>query len=180
MRTLVAVSLVGAIGCASGSGAAPMSSSGQAQQSLSVVGSSSSMSINPATGPNINNLDFAPDRIWRVLPAAFDSIGVPVTQIDPVQRVMGNPGFKIRQRIGTVALSRYVDCGTTQIGPNADSYDVYLTVLVQVRPSGTGSVITTNFESAARPITFAQDYSRCTSRGSLEAKLLAAIKAQLK
>lgn len=105
---------------------------------------------------------------------------MPVTRLDAAGKVIGNNGFKIRQRLGKVALSRYIDCGETQIGPNADSYEVYLTVLVQVRPVGTtSSSLVTTFEASARPIAFSQAYSRCSSRGSLETKLLAAIKAQL-
>lgn len=136
--------------------------------------------ITRSTAPNVNGLPFAPDRVWKALPAAFDSVAVPIATLDAPSKTIGNEGFKIRQRLGTVALSRYFDCGTTQIGPNADSYDVFLTVLIQVQAAGAGSRLVTSVEASARPITFSQAYSRCTSRGTLEARLLDAIKAQLR
>ena len=71
--------------------------------------------------------------IWRALPAVFDSLEVPVSRIDPVEHVFGNEGVRIRKRIGGEAISRYFDCGTTQIGPNADSYDVMLILLTTLR-----------------------------------------------
>ncbi len=148
--------------------------------SVGAGGAGDRLTIAPSAGPNVNTLEFAPDRVWKVLPAAFDSVAVPVTHLDPATRTIGNEGFKLRQRLGKVPLSRYFDCGTTQIGPNADSYDVFLTVMVQVQAAGAGSKLVTNVEASARPITFSQAYSRCSSRGSLEARLLDAIRAQLK
>ena len=178
LRPLIPLVLLTSGACASSGtaavGAAPV------MPSIGMAGSIDRLNISAGSGPNLNALDATPDAIWRVLPAAFDSVGVPVTRLDAAGKVIGNNGFKIRQRLGKVALSRYIDCGETQIGPNADSYEVYLTVLVQVRPVGTtSSSLVTTFEASARPIAFSQAYSRCSSRGSLETKLLAAIKAQL-
>ena len=136
--------------------------------------------MSPSSGTGSYSVSAAIDQVWRVLPAAFDSLAIPVTQVDPLKRIIGNPGFKLRQRLGKVSLSRFIECGTTQIGPNADSYDVYLTVLLQLQPgpAGTTSVLTT-FEALSRPVSFSQEYSRCSSRGSLETRLLDAVKAQL-
>ncbi len=177
MRLLLATSLVALAACASGGSS--LGSSDPGSQSIGSIGSTTRLSMNPGSAPNVNTLTFAPDRVWRILPAAFDSVSVPVTQIDPTQKIMGNAGFKIRQRLGSDRLSKFIDCGKTQIDQNADSYDVYIVLLVQVRPSGTGTAITTSFEASARPLSFSQDYSRCTTNGALEARLLAAIKAQL-
>lgn len=152
-------------------------------QSVGVAGTSDRMTIGgAASGPTTHTIDAVADRVWRVLPAAFDSIGVPVARVDPAQKVIGNEGYKVRQRLRSVPLSRYIDCGQTQIGPNADSYEVFMTLIVQVRAGtgGTTSSLVTTFETSARPLTFNQGYSRCSTRGSLEARLLEAVKAQLK
>lgn len=153
-------------------------STASAPQSIGVAGSSDRMSIAPSTGPHRNTLDATVDDVWRALPAAFDSIGVPVGRLDLGNKLIANDGLKIRQRLGKVSLSRYIDCGQTQIGPNADSYEVYIILAVQARAASTTSTaLTTTFEALSRPIAFSQGYSRCTSNGSLEAKLLAAVTA---
>jgi hypothetical protein len=125
-------------------------------------------------------LAYPVDQVWRALPGVFDSLKVPLNTLDPKAHTIGNDGFKIRQRLGTVALSKYIDCGTTQIGPNADSYDIVLTVLVQLSPAeGGGTSVTTTFESSARPLAFAQEYSKCTSKSVFEPRLLEVLKGKL-
>lgn len=180
MRTLGLLAAVAMCGCASGGGggAAPVT------QDISVGGGAfgtGTLTVGGGgSGPNTNELAMPTDQVWKVLPAAFDSISMPVTRLDPRTHTIGNEGLKIRQRLGKTPLSRYFDCGTTQIGANADSYELYIVLLVQVTPSGTGSRLTTQLNASARPLTFSQGYSACSSRGALETRLLNAIKAQLK
>jgi hypothetical protein len=180
-RSLLLVAATAA--CASGGAPAP-GPSGPITQSIGVAGTSDRMTISSGgAAPTIHAVNATPDRVWRVMPAVFDSLGVPLTRVDPAQRVIGNDGFKVRQRLRNVPLSRFLDCGQTQIGPNADSYEVFITLLVQVRPTQdavTASSLVTTFEASARPLTFSQGYSRCSTRGALEARLLEAVRAQLR
>ena len=184
MAPIAVAALAAITACASGSsGAGGGSTIGAAlpPQSLAVSGSRDRMTIAPGSGPNLNTLTAAADQVWRALPAALDSIGIPVTRTDAAGKIIGNDGFKIRQRLGKVPLSRYIDCGETQIGPNADSYEVSVTFVVQVRATTpTSSALTTTFDAYARPLAFSQGYSRCSSRGDLEAKFIAAVNAELK
>jgi hypothetical protein len=113
--------------------------------------------------------------VWRILPTAFDSVGAPLTLIDPKKHVMANEGFKIRQKMGTERLSTYFECGTTQVGPNADSYELYMTIYANLAPlkgDTTRTRMTVSVTASAKPLQFAQDYSRCTSKTSLERKML--------
>lgn len=129
---------------------------------------------------DVTHLSYPMDAVWRVLPGVFDSIAVPLTVMDPTQKRIGNEGFKLRARLGKAPLSRYLDCGNTQIGPNADSYDVFMTIVTTVRPEGTaGSTIHTVIEAQSKPITYNQGYSRCTSKTSLEAKIAELVVARL-
>lgn len=175
--TLVPLALLILAACTSGGtvvGAAP------APQSIGVAGSSDRLTIAPSSGPHLNTLNAPADIVWATLRAAFDSVGMPVGRLDAGNKIIANDGIKVRQRLGKVLLSRYIDCGQTQIGPNADSYEVYIVLAVQIRAaSPTSSTVTTTFEAQSRPIAFSQGYSRCTSNGSLESKLLAAVKVQL-
>jgi hypothetical protein len=70
---------------------------------------------------------------------------------------------------------------STQVGENADSYDVYRTVVSQVEKDATTglAILRTTFESTAHPIAFSREYSRCSSRGEFEKRLAAAVMDQL-
>jgi hypothetical protein len=183
-QVTLALALVLTSACASSSttpgAAAPMT------QTVRVASGSGNDRLNfsgGGAGPTTHTLNASADRVWRVLPAMFDSIGVPVSTIDQAQKVIGNEGYKVRARLKNVNLSRYVDCGQTQIGPNADSYEVWLVLLVQVRPvagSTTTSSLTTTFQASARPVTFSQGYSNCTTNATLEKRILDVVNAQLK
>jgi hypothetical protein len=129
---------------------------------------------------DVAELPHSADAVWGILPSVFDSLGVPITNMDPARKAIGNPGFRIRSRLGKVSLSRYLDCGSTQIGPNADNYDVVLTVMTVVAAKGaTASTLTTSVEAQARPATYTQQYSRCSSKGGIETRLTDLVKARL-
>jgi hypothetical protein len=128
-----------------------------------------------------STLAFAPDKVWLILPAIFDSLGVSVSTIDPTKRLIGNPSLKVRSRLKSTPLSRYIDCGNSgQIGPNADNYDIVLTVFVNATPAADGATtVTTTFDAVGRPATYAQEYSQCRSTGLFEKRLLELLQAHL-
>src|SRR5690348_4337675 len=101
MRSLTAVAVLTLCGCAS-SGTNVAAAARPATQTVGVGSlgtsgtSSGNLTIAPSGGPNVNTLDFPVDKVWRILPAAFDSLGIPVARIDPASKVMGNDGLKIR------------------------------------------------------------------------------------
>lgn len=138
------------------------------------------LTISNTTSPDVVKLSLAPDAVWRTLPAIFDSLTIPVSTLDPARKTIGNDGFKIRQRLGKAPLSRYLDCGNTQIGPNADSYDVMLSVVTTVTPNeASGATISTIVDARARPITFNQGYSQCSSKGGIELRITDLLKRLL-
>jgi hypothetical protein len=115
------------------------------------------------------------------MPSIMDSVGIAVGTMDQASHTIGTQGFKLRGRLGKVSLSRIIDCGTsTQVGPNADSYEVYLTVLSSVKADGAaGASLSTTVEARARPINFNQGYSNCPSKGWLEIRIADLVKARL-
>ena len=177
MRGLIAVIGVAALaGCAT-SNALPERTE---TRTIAIQNVSGKLTTTSSSTASVATVSAPIEQVWRILPALLDSLGVPVALIEPAKHVIGNEGFKIRQRLGKAPLSRYMDCGTTQIGPNADSYDVYLTVLVQLQPAASGTTsVSTSFESLARPIAFSQDYSRCSTKGLFESRLIELVKAQV-
>jgi hypothetical protein len=182
MSRFALILLVAASGCASSTGSTTTGSPA-APQTVRVgqMGSGGSTTMNVSTAAHVTTVAFPVEDVWRFLPTVWDSLGIPKALIDPKSHTLSNQGMKIRQRLGKVPLSRYIDCGTTQIGPNADSYEVYLTVTSQVvSASASEATISTVVDAAARPLNFSQEYSRCTTRGLLESRVVDGIKAQFK
>ena len=139
------------------------------------------VTVTGSDGSSVHVIPFAPDQVWRMLPIVFDSLGIPIGTLDPAKRTIGNAGFKVRSRLKNTPLSRFIDCGnSTQIGPNADSYEVNLTLLAEVRPGDAGATnLTTAFQAVARPTNFAQAYSQCSSKGVLETRFIEILNARL-
>ena len=175
---LVTAAVCSMTACASSSS----SSTTPARPAVQTVsgGAAGSMTIASSTSSDVVKLAHTPDAVWRIMPSVYDSLGVTVSTIDQSRKSIGNPGYKIRQKLGKAPLSRYIDCGTAQIGPSADSYDVMLSVMSTVTPDGAqGAVLTTVVEAQAKPVTYNQAYSRCSSKGTIEKRISELVQARL-
>lgn len=146
------------------------------QRTMSVyVPGASVMSVTGENGTISVTIGAPVQKVWQALPVAFDSVGIQLTLVDPKKHTMANEGFKVRQKIRNERLSTYFECGTTQVGPNADSYELYVTVhsfLEPAQASTEWTKMTVAVTAAAKPLQFSQDYSRCTSKTTLERKML--------
>jgi len=184
MRDLTRVALLLlTAACASGGAASTPATAGTVQQSITVGGTGSTAAITMTHDAETQShlLTSSPARVWAVLPAVFDSLGIPPATVDPASHTIGNTAFKAHGRLKGVPLSRYIDCGnSTQIGPNADSYDIMMSLVAQVRPAeGGASTLVISLEAAGKPATFSQDYSRCPTKGALETRLTEAVQRLL-
>ena len=122
-----------------------------------------------------------PDVAWKALPAAYDSLGIPLNVMDLPQHLIGNQGMKLRQKLGMTRLSKYLDCGGTQIGPNADSYEVLMAVITHVGVNAQGvTELWMRVSAVARPMAFSQPYSRCTSTGEIEKRLVELVRTGIR
>lgn len=74
-------------------------------------------------------------RVWEVLPAVLTDLGLEINFREPTIKRIGSCYQKPRVRLGTEALSTFVDCGDSRGLPNADRYEMALTVLVTVVPT---------------------------------------------
>jgi hypothetical protein len=175
MRGLAVLSVVAVTACASaGPSLTPV-----AQQTMSVEGAGS-LQINSSTDDVSKAVPYSRDAVWAIMPTIYDSLGIPIETIDSKDYIIGNKGFKTRQRLGKTPLSRLIDCGQTQVGPNADSYDVYMTVLTALSPGTNGStVLTTSFQAQAKPVIVSQAYQACTDRGELTSRIIEAVRTKL-
>jgi len=138
-----------------------------------VVGVKSSIDLrtNPTISRTTVTVQGTPAQVWSMLVAAYDSIGIPVNVSNPPQGLLGNDGFKLRRRLKDVPLTRYLDCGSTQGGPSAESYEVMLAVKTQLLPVNGAITATTMVDASARPVAISGNYVKCGSTGKLEARI---------
>ena len=147
------------------------STAGQTVRVSSAGIGSTSARIVPSGGPNVLRVDAAADRIWKLLPAIYDSLAIPLTVHDVRTRTIGNEGMVIRRRLGKVALSKYLECGRSQMDQNADTYEVTLSVVTRLQAiDSVQTKVTTLVEASAKGLQFAGQQAACTTTGTLEIK----------
>jgi hypothetical protein len=170
MRRLIVACLAPALACA---GSSPTPGAAPVEQHVSVSGGAGgSINVVPTSGLSSAQFAYPVERVWKVMPAVFDSLSVPVSMLDPRTHTIGNSGFKLRGKLGKVGLGKYIDCGTTQIGPNAESYDITLTLTAVLTPDANGATaMSINVEASARPPAFSQEPFRCSTKGALEKRV---------
>ena len=178
MRAAYLLSLAALSACASST----VNTGSREAETVRIAGSQGGqLRVTSSAQAHVTRIAFPMGKVWHALPAAFENLQIPITAVDTGTHTISNGGLKIRRVLGSAPLSRFIDCGSTQIGENADSYDIYLTVVSQVEedPATGLAILHTFFESMARPIAFSREYSRCASRGELERRLAAAVMDQL-
>jgi hypothetical protein len=112
------------------------------------------------------------DQTWAVMPAVYDSLGLPVGSLDASTHTIDSPTVRVRRQLKGTALSKYLNCGNTQGGRSADSYEIRLSVRTTLTSTGDGTTVMTNVAAEGRPITISAEYTRCTSTGHLETRVV--------
>lgn len=165
------LSLVALAACTSAASTADPSA--PSVQTIRAEGMAGSLKITGAvTDASATPLNVSADDAFQVMPLVYDSLSIPKTWLEPKQFMISSQGFKVRARLGKTSLSRFINCGQTQIGNNADSYDVFMTVTSKLVPNGTdAATLSTTVEASAKPLSFNQEYAPCSSRGELEHRI---------
>src|SRR5437667_10720875 len=101
---LVTFSLIALVACAGGK----TSSAGYVQPPSQPVAVGISQRVTSINTANITTVSYTIARVWRALPHAYDSLAIPLTVFDNAKHLIGNQGMKIRQKLGNVALSKYI------------------------------------------------------------------------
>lgn len=175
MRPVVLLSIAVLFACSSSGTSTPQTaarpSETTTQVSIQGVGAIGIKTV-PVQDSYVGIVSYPMGRVWAAMPAAYDSVGLKLTTLDPATHTVGNSGVNIRRILGKTALSKYINCGKTQIDQNADTYDVHLTLLTHVAADAAGATkVTTTLSASAKPIAFAGDYVPCSSLGRLEVRL---------
>jgi hypothetical protein len=122
------------------------------------------------------------DRIWKVLPAVYGLLDIPIEHFNAESNEIGHSSLKLFRKLGETQLTKLLDCGNTQIGPNADSYEVYLTVLTKLtkaKVDTTATTVATIVSGRAKPVQFNGGFVTCKSKGQLEARIAEVLKVNL-
>lgn len=116
-------------------------------------------------------------RVWEILPAVLTDLGLEINFREPATKRIGSCYQKTRVRLGKENLSTFVDCGDSRGLPNADRYEVALTVLVTVVPtsSTTTKIFTFLLGVGLDASGAASDRLWCFSRGVLEQRIRTAL-----
>jgi hypothetical protein len=118
--------------------------------------------------------------IWKHLPAVYAGLDIPINQLDNTKNMVGNGGMKLYRKIGQTQLTKVLDCGRTQIGPNADSYEIVMSVLTTLaRVDSANTVVYTNIEASGQPMNYAGGQTRCRTRGELEKQMLLMLRTRV-
>jgi hypothetical protein len=137
--------------------------------------------VGEGDNPSQRTVAGSAERIWNALPAVYDSLGLPITDRNVAGRSIGTSSLKIRRKLGNTPLSRYLDCGSTQGSPSADSYEVQLTVLTRLLPAGGDSTtVSTTVDALARPVFVSGEYVNCGSNRTLEKRFFDLLNAELR
>lgn len=121
------------------------------------------------------------DELFRVTTLAFSDIGVNPTVLDAQQKRVGNPGFIITRKLGTVPLSKYLECGTNMSGVKADNDRITMVVDANIEADGTkASVLRILVSATAKSMMGSStDAVECATTGKLERSLRNAIELRL-
>jgi hypothetical protein len=120
------------------------------------------------------------DRVWAVLPAVLTGLGLDLNFREPAAMRVGACYQRVRVRLGRDILSSLVDCGEINSLPNADRYEIELTVLTSVRPkTDREASIFTFVLGVGRDMSVSGGRLWCYSKGGLEERIRAGIERQL-
>lgn len=110
------------------------------------------------------------DSAWAALKASYTELAIPVTTLSDATHLIGNEGYKVRRRIGKIAMQNVLDCGGAQGMPNAETYDVFLTISSYLTKNPkAGYNLVTRIDASAKSPNFNREQNiKCSSQGELE------------
>jgi hypothetical protein len=112
----------------------------------------------------------SPSRVFDALKSIYEELGVPPAINDPATGRFGNADFSKTGKLGAEHISQYLNCGDSMMGPAADNYRIYISLVSQVQPDGQGETnLETSFAATARNMEgTSSDRVSCGTTGRLE------------
>ncbi len=121
------------------------------------------------------------EAVWAKLPAAYEWLGVPLTDRDETAFRLGNLQLKARRALNGLPLRSIVDCGSDLNGEKAETYDIRLTLETTVASTSSPDVaeLTTMVTAVGRSPNFNNGEINCSTKGELERRILRFVRTQL-
>ena len=109
--------------------------------------------------------------VWGSLPSVFEALEIEVTHSEASTGTMGNRGFRAR-RVEGERMSAWLDCGRGLVRANADTYEVTLSIVVQLLAAAEGeTLVRTTVDAYARDRSLSAGSVHCLSWGALERRV---------
>jgi hypothetical protein len=122
------------------------------------------------------SLTVSPAQAWAAVPSAFAALGIPVVMLDSTHRFVRGAASAYHQ-FQRSPVSRFLDCGSTLVGPTADTYHIQLIIESQVDSvSDAAAVVRTRVGATGSG---SGGTVRCSTTGSLERLVNDQVKALL-
>lgn len=172
VKALVAVLIVS--GCASGASTSTSTREPTDPPTREIyAGDGAHILLAPSISAVETDLGASAQNVWEAAMAAYEELGIEVTNSEPGRRV-GNRQFRVRRRLAGDRLSKYLRCGIDATGrPMADSYIVKLNVVSELTSISDlqSRMSTTVSATALKPGGTSTDPVVCTSKGLLEERI---------
>jgi hypothetical protein len=113
------------------------------------------------------------EEAWKVVISVYRDLGIEPTTLISETHTIGNQSLKIRRSLGGTSLSRYLNCGSgTGVGPNADYYNVEMSVMTYLSATADGSTeVKSVVDATARPVSVGSNPVVCASTSMLETRI---------
>ena len=120
------------------------------------------------------------ETVWDATVTLFEEFGLEVTRLEQANRTIGSSGRRTR-RLNGKRLSTYLDCGMSRTaGPNADRYDVAVSLTIQVSVETSRSArVRTTLQGRGRPRTSNGNAVLCSSNGDLEGHIIETLRERV-
>ncbi len=127
-----------------------------------------------------HNVAASADSVWALLPGVLQDLGVPIGVLLSDSREVGVMNHRVRRTLGELPLARILDCGGPMGVPNANSYNVSLTVISHVvAQTSATSTIQTQVEATAMPTGVSSTPVRCITKGYLELQIATKVRERM-
>ena len=187
MRRLSFVLPVVLVGCASVGGAPTPAGSGPGTvvetTRVSIAGSTQTLVDQTVTSTKFvssNTLSKPLADVWGAVPDIWASLGLTIDGISQKDHRITSGIIRAHRELGKVSLSRYVDCGRSTLGYNADSYFVQLKVETVVSGVDGAVIVQSALQATGEGTGNGGQTMRCSSTGVLENRIAERLAARLK
>ena len=167
--------------CASSQANPPVEISAGSQRISTVTGSGTTIGGPVASPAGIAaRLTSPPDSVFAALQSVYKELAVPLTVVDPTGRQIGNQSFRTRRRLAGAPMQTYLDCGGSSGQPNAETYDITLSVVSYVAVAGKEVTLVTRLSATASDATIGRGNSmNCSTTGDFEKRVETMTRAKL-